>query len=101
MIKKLKELKKLNRLRFENTLNKGKSQLNTQGCTQEALESEIRTLKEKIEKDLNGMGWLIVLIIILPLALMQIGLSLEIAFLVSYLGGGLLYFTLDKIINLP
>ena len=91
MIKKIKKLRKLNTLKFEK-----ESKLNTQGYTQESLESEIKILKEKIKKNLNDLGWLIVLIIILPLALMQIGLSLEAAFLVSYLGGGLLYFILDK-----
>lgn len=96
MIKKIRKIRKLNNLKFLE-----ESQLNIQGYSQSSLENEIKMLKEKIEKDLNAMGWLIVLMIVLPLALIQIGLSPQSAFPVSYLGGGLLYFILVKIINLP
>lgn len=86
MIKDIKKLKKLEKLQ-----NSGKVNIiNTEKYTPETLKNEIENLRSNIAKELNGLGWFLMFLIFIPLALMQFGLKWEVASMGSYFFGGIL-----------
>ena len=86
MIKDIKKLKKLEKLQ-----NSGKVNIiNTEKYTPETLKNEIENLRSNIAKELNGLGWFLMFLIFIPLALMQFGFKWEVASMGSYFFGGIL-----------
>ena len=94
MIKDIKKLRKLLKLK-----EKGEAQMRVEGFTIEMIKKAIETQKNKVMHELNNLGWFLVFLIFIPLALMQFGLKWEIAFMVSYFFGGIITFILHKLIG--
>lgn len=92
MIKDIKELKRLLKLR-----ERSEAQMHVEGFTPEILKNTIEKQKNKIEHEFNGLGWFLIFLIIIPLALMQLGMSQESAIFTSYISGGIIIVILHKI----
>ena len=82
----LKELRKLQKIK-----ESGEAQMRFDGFTPETIEKRIEEEKNKIVKNINSAGWFIVFLIFIPLALMQLGLSSDLAIYISYITAGILF----------
>lgn len=85
MIKDIKKLKELLKLR-----EKSEAQMRDEGFTTETLKGEIKKFQDNILKELNVSCWVLMFLIFIPLALMQLGLKWETAFMISYFSGGII-----------
>jgi len=93
MFEDIKKLRKLLKLQ-----EKSEAQIHSEGFTPEVLKDIIEKQQNKIEKDINGFGWLLMFLIVIPLALTGLGVSVDTAILITYFGGGLIFlFILPKI----
>lgn len=92
MFKDIKKLKKLLRLKEEN-----EAQIRIEGFTPETLKDAVEKQRNKMVHELNGIGWLLVFLIIIPLALTGLGMSIESAAFISYISGGIIIFILHGI----
>ena len=87
-----RELRRLNRLS-----KSSEGQIRSEGFTTETLEKTIEYEKRKVTRELNKIGWFIVVVFIFPLALMQVGLSLTNAAFTSYIVSGIILLLLYKL----
>ncbi len=89
MFKDLKKLKKLSELDdFELKIN---------GYTRDILEEKLEQEKRNITKNLNYIGWILVVFFVFPLALMQLGMTMESAEMTSWLALGFVLWILSRI----
>ena len=91
-MKNIKRLKKLLKLQSES-----EAQIRVEGFTPETLKETIKEQKNQIRGNLNSLGWILMFLIFIPLALMQLGMSSESAFFTSYISGGIIALLLDKL----
>lgn len=93
MFENTKKLRRLLKLQEED-----EAQMRSKGFTPETLKVEIKWLQDRIAKDINAGGWILMFLIVIPLALMEIGFSIRASVFICYLGAGTIFmFILPKI----
>lgn len=93
MFEDIKKLKKLLKLK-----EKDESQIRIEGFTLKELEDTIKKRQDEISGNINGLGWLLMFLIVIPLALTALGVSMEAAGLTSYFSAAIIFmFILPKI----
>lgn len=89
MFRELRRLRKLS--------ESGEGQIRFEGFTPETLDKRIEKERRKVTKELNSVGWVLVIIFIFPTALMQLGMSIESASFTSYMVSGIVLWVLHKL----
>ena len=75
-IKKLRRLLKLQ--------EQGEAQMRIEGFTPETLKDAIKRRQDEIVKNINAGGWILMFLIVIPLALTGIGISTGVSCAMSY-----------------
>jgi len=93
MFKDFKKLKRLLKLQ-----EKTESQIRHEGFSRESLRDAIKKKQDDVAITINVLGWVLMFIIFIPLALANLGMSIDTASFISYISAVIIFiFILPKI----
>jgi len=79
VFKDIKKLRRLLKLQEES-----EAQIRIEGKTPEGLKDEIEWQQNEVKKNVNAFGWILMFGVVIPLALMEVGFSEDVAFAINY-----------------